>query len=152
MSNLAIRASRSLGTMAVLCLFVPTARCAAKVQSFALADPKELVLPNVKAGPMEYQGRKAIRFTKDCEKDGFALLQGTDFQDGTIEADIARKTRRPNAGLGWNRLPGSARCIPLRVLLPASRERRTRRCGDAKSFRPLLSPDRMLTLTPVKAT
>jgi hypothetical protein len=36
-----------------------------------------------------------VRLTKDTEKHGFALLRGTDFQDGTIEADIALKITTP---------------------------------------------------------
>jgi hypothetical protein len=35
------------------------------------------------------------RLTKDTEKDGFALLQGTDFQDGAIKADTALKFTTP---------------------------------------------------------
>ena len=64
-------------------------------QSFALTDTKDLVLLNVKAESVEYKGRKAVRLTKDSEKDGFALLRGTDFQDGIIEADIALKITTP---------------------------------------------------------
>src|SRR5207248_9978332 len=49
----------------------------------------------VQAEAVEYKGRKAVRLTKDAQKDGFALLRGTDFQDGTIEADIALKRTTP---------------------------------------------------------
>src|SRR2546429_4122142 len=66
-----------------------------KAQTFALSDTKDLVLLNVKAEAVEYKGRKAVRLTKDAQKDGFALLRGTDFQDGTIEADIALKITTP---------------------------------------------------------
>jgi hypothetical protein len=54
-----------------------------------------LVLLNVKADAVEYKGRKAVRLTKDPEKNGFVLLRGSDFQDGTIEADIALKITTP---------------------------------------------------------
>jgi hypothetical protein len=64
-------------------------------QTFPLSDTKDPVLINVKADAMEYKGRKAVRLTKDAPKDGFALLRGTDFQDGTIEADIALKITTP---------------------------------------------------------
>jgi hypothetical protein len=64
-------------------------------QTFALSDTKELVLVNVKAEAVEYKGRNAVRLTKDTEKEGFALLRGTDFQDGTIEGDIALKITAP---------------------------------------------------------
>jgi hypothetical protein len=36
-----------------------------------------------------------VRLTKDTGKDGFALLRGADFQDGSIEADIALKITTP---------------------------------------------------------
>lgn len=66
-----------------------------KIQTFALSDTDDLVLVNVQAEAVEYNGRKAVRLTKKTEKDGFALLQGTDFQDGTIEGDIALKITTP---------------------------------------------------------
>jgi hypothetical protein len=71
------------------------AQAASNIQTFALSDTRNLVLVNVKADAVEYQGRKAVRVTNDTEKDGFALLRGTDFQDGTIEADIALKITTP---------------------------------------------------------
>lgn len=70
-------------------------RAPSQAQTFALSDMKDLVLLNVKADALEYKGRKAVRLTKDTEKDGFALLRGTEFQDGTIEADIALKITTP---------------------------------------------------------
>ena len=70
-------------------------RADANGQTFALSDTRDLVLLNVKAEAVEYKGRKAVRLTKDVEKDGFALLRGSDFQDGTIEADIALKITTP---------------------------------------------------------
>src|SRR5437660_12054411 len=78
-----------LEVFAVLLACASFARTASNVQTFALSDTKELVLLNVKADGAEYQGRKAVRLTKDSEKDGYALLRGADFQDGAIEADIA---------------------------------------------------------------
>jgi hypothetical protein len=60
-----------------------------------LSDTQDLVLINVKADAVEYKGRKAVRLTNDTKKDGFALLRGTDFQDGTIEGDIALKITTP---------------------------------------------------------
>ncbi|HEY6292147.1 MAG TPA: family 16 glycoside hydrolase [Terriglobia bacterium] len=87
--------SRTLEAFAILLLFATFAPCAPKVQAFALSDSKELVLHNVKADAAEYMGRKAVRLTKETEEDGFALLPGTDFQDGTIEADIAVKITTP---------------------------------------------------------
>lgn len=76
-------------------------------QTFALSDTKALALVNVKAEAVEYKGRKAVRITKEKatakgDFDGFALLKDADFQDGTIEADIALKITRPLA----YRMPG----------------------------------------------
>jgi hypothetical protein len=65
------------------------------VQTFALHEGKGLIERNVKLEAVEYQGRKAIRLTKQTPEDGFALLPDTDFQDGTIEADIALKVITP---------------------------------------------------------
>jgi hypothetical protein len=49
----------------------------------------------VKAEPVDYKGSKAVRLINDSGKDGFALLRGVDFQDGTIEVDIALKITTP---------------------------------------------------------
>lgn len=76
-------------------LWAGVGQATAEAQAFALSDTKDLVLINTKADAVEYKGRKAVRLTKDMEKDGFALLKGTDFQDGTIEADIALKITTP---------------------------------------------------------
>ncbi|MBZ5594238.1 MAG: hypothetical protein LAP39_18510 [Acidobacteriia bacterium] len=65
------------------------------VQTFALEETKGLIERNVKLEPVEYEGRKAVRLTKESLDDGFALLPDSDFQDGTIEADIALKVTTP---------------------------------------------------------
>jgi hypothetical protein len=45
---------------------------------------------------VNYLGRKSVRITMEGEDhEGLALLPGTDFQDGVIEADIALKTTTP---------------------------------------------------------
>ena len=95
MPNFTRAGKRTLGTFAVLLSLASFVKGAAKAQTFALSDTRDLVLLNLKADAVEYQGRKAVRLTKDVEKDGFALLPGTDFQDGTIEADIALKITTP---------------------------------------------------------
>jgi hypothetical protein len=56
-----------------------------------LTDTKGLVEQGVKLEAAEYKGRKAVRLTRDTEDDGYALVAGTDFQDGTIEVDLAVK-------------------------------------------------------------
>jgi hypothetical protein len=77
---------------------------AAQVLTFPLTDGTGLDRHNVKIEPVTYQGRKAIRVTTEKQGDnsGFALLQGTDFQDGTIEVDVAVKTTTPPG----TRMPG----------------------------------------------
>ena len=92
----------TLTVFAILLAGAGFAHAAPNVQTFALDDTKDLVLLSIKADAAEYQGRKAVRLTKDTEKAGFALLPGTDFQDGTIEADIALKTTPPPGA----RMPG----------------------------------------------
>jgi hypothetical protein len=80
----------------------------ANAQTFDLSDATELVPVNVKAAAVEYKGRKAVLITSDVTKDGvfkdgFALLKGVDFQDGTIEGEIAVKITAPP---GAARMPG----------------------------------------------
>jgi len=64
-------------------------------QTFALADVAGLIPKNVNVKAVEYKGRKAVQITSPSAEDGFAVLPGTDFQDGTIEADIALKITTP---------------------------------------------------------
>ena len=81
-------------------------------QTFALTDATALVPVNVKAAAAEYKGRKAVLITRDApktreeDKDGFALLKGVDFQDGTIEGEIALKITAPPGPPGMRRSPG----------------------------------------------
>jgi hypothetical protein len=64
-------------------------------QSFALTDGNELTVTGGKVETVEYQGRKAVRLTTQSKEDVFAFLKGIQFQDGTIEADIAIKVTTP---------------------------------------------------------
>ncbi len=65
-------------------------------QTFPLRDTTGLVTPGVKAEAVKYLGRDGVRITMDGEDHaGLALLSGTDFQDGVIEADIALKITTP---------------------------------------------------------
>src|SRR5208283_1636750 len=69
---------------------------AAPVQTFPLRDTTGLIAPKVKAEAVRYLGRESVRITVDGDdRDGLALLPGTDFQDGVIEADIALKITTP---------------------------------------------------------
>lgn len=95
MSQVTRIGSRPFEVFTILLACASCAQAASNVQTFTLNDTKDLVVLNVKADSIEYKGRKAVRLTKDIEKDGFALLPGADFQDGTIEADIALKITTP---------------------------------------------------------
>jgi len=75
------------------CLFAQTPP---RVQTFPLRDAAALTAPNVKAEAVKYLGRPCVRITMDGDDhEGLALLTGTDFQDGVIEADIALKSTMP---------------------------------------------------------
>jgi hypothetical protein len=84
----------SAGTvLAASCLFAQTP---APVQTFPLRDTTGLIAPKVKTEAVKYQGRESVRITIEGEDhEGLALLPGTDFQDGVIEADIALKITTP---------------------------------------------------------
>jgi hypothetical protein len=75
--------------------FSALAQTAPGVQSFPLTDVSGLIAKNVNVKAVEYQGRKAVLVTNASGNDGFALLPGTDFEDGTIEADVALKITTP---------------------------------------------------------
>jgi hypothetical protein len=64
-------------------------------QSFALTDGNDLTVTGGQAETVEYEGRKAVRLTTQSKEDVFAYLKGIQFQDGTIEADIAMKVTTP---------------------------------------------------------
>lgn len=96
---------------------VPASQPVLKPQSFALSDAKDVVVHDVTAEPVAYKGRKAMRLTTaGGDRSGFAVLPGTDFQDGIIEADIALKTTTP-PGM---RMPGFVG-IAFRMRSDASR-------------------------------
>jgi hypothetical protein len=87
---------RIFGAFSILLASASLAQAILSVQTFPLTNTNDLILVNVKADAVEYQGRKCVRLTDDTKKDGFALLRGTrDFQDGIIEADIALKIGPP---------------------------------------------------------
>jgi len=65
------------------------------VQSFSLTDTDDLVVSGGQAQIVEYQGRKAVLLTKKADGDVFAFIKGAQFQDGTIEADVAMKVTTP---------------------------------------------------------
>jgi hypothetical protein len=69
-------------------------------QSFPLTDASALVENDVKITPAEYNGRKAIRLTREAtDSDGFATIKGTNFRDGSIDVDLATvPDQRPGGG------------------------------------------------------
>jgi hypothetical protein len=72
------------------------AQTPAHIQNFPLRDTTGLIAPKVKAEAVKYLGRESVRITIAGEDhEGLALLPGTDFQDGVIDADIALKTTPP---------------------------------------------------------
>jgi len=82
-----------LTLLAASCLF---AQAPTRVQTFPLRDIAGLIAPKVKTEAVKHLGRKSVRITMEGEDhEGLALLPGTDFQDGVIEADIALKTTVP---------------------------------------------------------
>src|SRR4051794_27892701 len=76
---------------------------AQKAQSYALTGADETVAWKVKVEPAEYKGRKAVRVIKNAFDEGIAFVKGTDFQDGTIEMDVAVKV---TAGTADSKTPG----------------------------------------------
>jgi hypothetical protein len=83
----------ALTVLAAVCLFAETP---ARVQTFPLHDATGVTAPKLRAEAVKYLGRSCVRITMEGEDhDGLAMLQGTDFQDGVIEADIALKRTMP---------------------------------------------------------
>ena len=86
-----------LAALAVLFVFSAAGRSAPGPAPLPL-DPATLVAHNAKVETADYLGRKAVRLTvesPDKPGGGLAVLPGTDFQDGTIEADLAVKITTP---------------------------------------------------------
>lgn len=86
---------RTVNIFTVLLALASFVQTTSNAQTFALSDTQDLVPLNVTAAAVEYKGRKAVRLTRDTEKNGFTLLKGADFQDGTIEGNIALKITTP---------------------------------------------------------
>lgn len=79
--------------LASSCLFAETP---VRVQTFPLRDTTGLIAPKLKTEAVEYLGRRSVRLTVEGEDhESLALLPGTDFQDGVIEADIALRATTP---------------------------------------------------------
>ena len=70
----------------------------ARAAPTASIDPGSLEPHNVKIETVDFLGRKAVRLTSlapDKDMAGFALVRGTDFQDGSIDVDLAVKITTP---------------------------------------------------------
>jgi hypothetical protein len=66
------------------------------VQSFPLQSAAGLSAPGMMVEAVNYLGRNCVRVTGgEKAEDGLVQLPGTDFQDGTIEAEIALKATVP---------------------------------------------------------
>ncbi len=72
-------------------------QAAPNVQIFTLTDTKGLIKQEIDAEVVDFKGRKALRLMKSSPGEGgLAILPGTDdFEDGTIEADLAVKVTTP---------------------------------------------------------
>jgi len=83
--------------LALTCSLAGVASAAAqRVQDFSLTDATGLAATGVTADTAEFLGRKAVRLVKAQTSEGLVLLPGTaDFQDGTIEADVAVRITTP---------------------------------------------------------
>ena len=66
-------------------------------QNVPLTDIKGVGAPGLTVDTADFLGRRAVRLVKTREGgvDGFVPLPGVDFQDGTIEADVAVKITTP---------------------------------------------------------
>ena len=64
MSRMARTAGIFAAAFALTTIWPSASRTEPEAQTFALADTKDLVLINVKADPVEYKGRKAVRLEK----------------------------------------------------------------------------------------
>ena len=144
------RSPLRVGVLAALLTMAVTAGTSGAtpdVQTLSVTDTKGLITHTITAEVVDYQGRKAVKLTtpKDVE-DGFAVLAGTDFQDGTIEADLAVKIltppgiRMPGSG---HRLPRTAGRVALRVDLHPPWQLAIRGSGDAQSHGPVQSRPRI---------
>ena len=96
-------AVRCLSILAFLAIVVPlhlsgqSSAVPSAVQGVSFSNAAALEAHHVKLEAVEYLGRPAIRVTTESPNDesGFAILPGIDFQDGTIEADLAVKITTP---------------------------------------------------------
>jgi len=95
-----------------LVVCVGSARSARQIQKISLDSVNGLKLVNVKAEPANFKGRKALRVTDAAtastgDEGRLVVLPQVEFQDGTIEVDLAGEPG-PNAGEGARGFVGLA--------------------------------------------
>jgi hypothetical protein len=94
-----VRRWKRSSALAVLALAAVTglfAQTPERQQVFPLHDANGLIAPKLKTEAVNYLGRKSVRITiEGADHDGLALLPGTDFEDGVIEADVALRNTTP---------------------------------------------------------
>lgn len=95
-------AVRNLAPVLAIAVLVVSGRAASPSPTPAIdpaaLNPANLDPHEVKIEAVDYLGRKAIRLTTlppDKDTAGFALVRGTDFQDGAIDVDVAVKITTP---------------------------------------------------------
>jgi hypothetical protein len=69
--------------------------------TLALTDTRGLIAQQAQIDAATYKGRKAVRLTVPGKSTGFAVVEGSDFQDGTIEADLTVKVLPPGNSPGF---------------------------------------------------
>src|SRR5439155_6691721 len=89
MSNTIMPHRRQFVQSLIPIAMAPLAPAAAESRSFPLQSLDGLTLRRVKAAPVSYKGRKAMRIASEGEDNGLAIVAGSEFQDGTIEVDLA---------------------------------------------------------------
>ncbi len=98
------------------CLIPVALTTALPAQTFSLQSTDGLMMRGVKGQPETYKGRKCVRLTAEDKDNGLAVLTGTDFQDGTLEADFtgvpgpgANTAARGFVGLAFRIAPQAAK-------------------------------------------
>ena len=99
-------------TLCLVCGFQSLPLFPTQTQQLPLTSTQGLKLVNVTAESVTYNGRAAVRVTDAApaglgDEGRLAVLSNTDFQDGTIEVDLAGAPL-PNAGEGARGFVGLA--------------------------------------------
>ena len=106
----------------------PLFRTAAEAQSFSLESAGGLtMIGKAKASSADYKGRKALLMTSEKdEQAGYAVVNGTSFEDGTIDIDLtgepgpgANGAARGFVGVAFRAAP-DARKLELFYLRPTN--------------------------------